>query len=412
MSLAPDSRHKQAGTSPDLGGIRIARISTVPFFVIAQLSTQIETLGDCGAVVTVISSHGPELMHMNRMKNAAWKVIEIPRSFAPLKDVVAMFQLFRLFRREGIQIAHSTTPKAGILTALAAYLARVPVRVHTFTGQPWVSLSGFKRWVVRGCDRLIGVLNTACYADSGSQRDFLLAQGLLKAGKLSVIGNGSLAGVDVLRFSKDRFPPERCVAVRSSIGIPEHVAVLLFVGRITAEKGVREMMAAYAALKSSGSDAHLVIVGNFDDDGGLPGIITRDEISQHPDTHIVGYTDCPESYMAIADILCLPSYREGFGTVVIEAAAMGVPTVGTRIYGLTDAVDEGQTGLLVAPRNSEVLFAALQILLKDVPMRERMGRLAMQRAHTFFDARTVNSAVVQNYISLMRQEGVGQDSVS
>jgi glycosyltransferase involved in cell wall biosynthesis len=172
------------------------------------------------------------------------------------------------------------------------------------------------------------------------------------------------------------------------------------------------MMAAYAALKSSGSDAHLVIVGNFDDDGGLPGIITRDEISQHPDTHIVGYTDCPESYMAIADILCLPSYREGFGTVVIEAAAMGVPTVGTRIYGLTDAVDEGQTGLLVAPRNSEVLYAALQILLKDVPMRERMGRLAMQRAHTFFDARTVNSAVVQNYISLMRQEGVGQDSVS
>lgn len=384
-----------------LAGIRIARISTVPFFIIAQLAAQIETLVARGAEVTIVSSDGPELQGRNPIDGTCWTAIEIPRSLTPFKDLLALLRLFLFFRRTRTQIAHSTTPKAGLLTALAAYLAGVPVRVHTFTGQPWVNMRGFKRWLVRDCDRLIGALNTVCYADSPSQRGFLLEQGLLTPGKLKVIGSGSLAGVDVDRFSRAHFPVESCVALRHSLGIEAHTPVLLFVGRITAEKGVRELMQAFAGLKLQGSAAHLLIVGHFDDEGGMPGSITPEEITQHADTHIIGYTQRPEAYMAIADILCLPSYREGFGTVVIEAAALGVPTVGSHIYGLSDAVVQGETGLLVAPRDSGALQTTLQRLLADGALRARMGVAAMQRAHALFDAKRVNASIVQDYVSLL-----------
>jgi glycosyltransferase involved in cell wall biosynthesis len=384
-----------------LEGVRIARISTVPFFIIAQLAAQVEALVAQGAAVTIVSSDGPELRGRNPIAGAHWTAIEIPRSLSPFKDLLALLRLFFFFKRTRTQIAHSTTPKAGLLTALAAYLAGVPVRVHTFTGQPWVNMRGFKRWLVRGCDRLIGLLNTVCYADSPSQREFLLAEGLLTPGKLKVIGAGSLAGVDVDRFSRARFSAESCVALRQSLGIGAHIPVLLFVGRITAEKGIRELMQAFAGVKRQGSTAHLLIVGQFDDDGGMPGSITREEITRHADAHIIGYTERPEAYMAIADILCLPSYREGFGTVVIEAASLGVPTVGSHIYGLSDAVKQGETGLLVDPRDSASLQAALLQLLADDALRARMGLAARQRAYTLFDAKRVNAAVVQDYASLL-----------
>ena len=388
----------------DLTGVRVARISTVPFFVIAQLKTQIEELTALGAEVTVVSSDGPELHGPGLIHGVNWKVLEIARSLSPIKDLFSLVLLYKFFRSSGIHIAHSTTPKAGLLTAIAAYLAGVPVRVHTFTGQPWVNMHGIKRWVVRGCDRLIGLLNTTCYADSMSQRDFLVECGLLKPDQISVIGAGSLAGVDVGRFSKAHFPSELCQELRKSLGIPQTAPVLLFVGRITSEKGVRELIQAFAGLKRSGSLAHLVIVGGFDNTGGVPGSITPEEITGHQDTHIVGYTACPEAYMAIADLLCLPSYREGFGTVVIEAAAMGLPTVGTQIYGLSDAVLNGQTGILVAPRQSEALQAALQTLLADDELRSRMGELAKLRAKSLFDAKIVNQAVVLQYLDLLTRQ--------
>lgn len=404
--------HLTSGRPLDLTGVRVARISTVPFFVIAQLKTQIEGLAALGAEVTIVSSDGPELHGPALIHGVDWRVLEIARSLSPLRDLCSLVHLYWFFRRSGIHVAHSTTPKAGLVTAIAAYLARVPVRVHTFTGQPWVSMRGVKRWAVRSCDRLIGLLNTTCYADSASQRDFLVEEGLLKPARISVIGAGSLAGVDVDRFSAEHFPSARCQELRISLGIPQAAPVLLFVGRITSEKGVRELMQAFAGLKRNASLAHLVIVGGFDDAGGLPGRITSEEIARQQDTHIVGYTQCPEAYMAMADVLCLPSYREGFGTVVIEAAAMGLPTVGTRIYGLSDAVLNGQTGILVTPRDSQALQAALQTLLTDDELRSRMGELAKQRARSLFDAKAVNHAVVRQYLDLLIRQHILKDTTS
>lgn len=390
------------GTKPEaLTGVHIARISTVPFFVVSQLKHQIESLSASGAQVTVVTSTGPELAALENLPGVACAPIDIPRSISPWRDLQALIRLFRFFRREHIDIAHSTTPKAGLLTAVAALLAGVPIRLHTFTGQPWLSMRGVKRSLARGSDWLIGKLNTRCYADSESQRRFLVEQGVIDAKQLFVIGAGSLAGVDLERFNPGRFSSQEREATRHAIGIQAATAVLLFVGRITVDKGVHELLEAFRELKAAGSSAHLVFVGRFDSDSGVEGGISRHDIEGVRDAHIVGHTECPEAYMAIADILCLPSYREGFGTVVIEAAAMGVPTVGTDIYGLSDAVVDGETGILVPPQDSAALAMALTALLCDERKRKQMGVAAKRRVEELFSANEVNGKVIEEYCHLL-----------
>lgn len=386
-----------------LAGIRIARISTVPFFVATQLKNQIKTLGELGAKVTIICSDGPDMASLNGLSGVNCLTIDIPRSISPLRDILALIHLFVFFKRKHIQIVHSTTPKAGLLTAVAAFLAGVPIRLHTFTGQPWVNMVGLKRWLIRGCDKLVGLLNSRCYADSASQRQFLVDQGLVSGERLFVIGSGSIAGVDIARFNSNHFSKNDCILMRQKIGIPNNSPVLLFIGRITADKGARELMRAFSLIKNRSDDPHLVFVGPFDEGSGVSGSISKDEIVNMPNVHFIGYSNCPESYLAIADILCLPSYREGFGTVVIEAAAMSVPTIGTDIYGLSDAIVNGETGLLVPLRNAEELAKAIETLLANKELRVQMGEAAKIRAHTEFDSKIVSKLLLEEYCFLLKE---------
>lgn len=383
-------------------GISLARVATVPYFVVSQLSGQLDAIVRSGMDVSVISSDGPEL---GKLKSGALPIrtitVEIARSISLAKDVLALWRLFFLFRRERFDIVHSTNPKAGLIAAVAGLFAGVPVRLHTFTGQPWVNLHGPVRWGARLADSLIGRLNTQCYADSESQRQFLIEQGVISPDRVSVIGAGSIAGVDLERFNVARFSVQERAHMRVKLGIPVGVPVLLFVGRITADKGVRELLLAFHELKQTGSHAHLVFVGPFDLERSTGKEITRSAIDAIPHTHIVGYSEQPEIYMAIADILCLPSYREGFGTVVIEAAAMAVPTVGTNIYGLSDAVVNGGTGILVPPRDSTALRRALSGLLDDPARCGAMGVAAKHRAEQLFDAKKINEIVIAEYCRLL-----------
>ena len=391
-------------TSPSLAGIRIARISSVPFFIATQLKQQIALLGELGAHVTVVSQGGPAFEVFEKMRGIHCEVIGIVRAISPYRDVLALLHLFLFFKKNRTQIAHSTTPKAGLLTAIAAYLAGVPVRLHTYTGQPWVNLRGVKGWLARSSDILVGRLNTCCYADSLSQREFLIEQKILSAERLFVIASGSLAGVDLQRFDSVRFSISERESMRISLGIPASAPVLLFVGRITEDKGVRELLRAFEILKAVFHELHLILVGPLDHESGMAGAIAKKEITQIKGVHSVGFSMTPETYMAIADVLCLPSYREGFGTVVIEAAAMGLPTVGSDIYGLTDAVLNEETGLLVPPKDGDALAVAISRLLDDSVLRNKMGEAARLRAHLLFDQQKINIQMAQAYVSLLRQK--------
>ncbi len=377
--------------------MRICRIVTVPFTFATLLYDQLKYIAQQGIELTLISSPGEILDEIGTSLHLRYRPVEMARAPAPWRDFLSLLALVRLFRRKRFDIVHSSTPKAGLLTALAGALARVPVRMHTFTGQVWVGMGGVSRAMMRGCDWLIGHLNTQCYADSQSQRDFLVKERLVSPSRISVLGAGSISGVDLGRFDPSSFKGERRAAQRRDLKVSEKSLVILFVGRLTKDKGICELISTFQMLQVDREDVELVLVGPFEPDRDpLPEETVR-ELSQNPRIHAVGFSREPEKYMGIADLFCLPSYREGFGSVVIEAAAMGVPAVVSRVVGLVDAVVDRETGLLVPPKDPEALRRALTEMLSEPATRHRMGRAARERAMRDFDAQIVNRRLVEEY---------------
>ncbi len=382
--------------------MRIARIATVPFFLQHHLRAQICATAAAGHEVTLISSDGPEVQDLKTIAGVRFIEVEIPRQISPLRDFVALWRLFRLFRREKFDVVHSTTPKAGMLSAIAAHLARVPVRLHTFTGQVWMEKRGLVRILAKGGDRVTAALNTQCYADSYSQRDFIVAEKVATPEQVQVIGAGSLAGVDVQRFDPAPWAARKD-ALRAGLGLADNTKVITFIGRLTKDKGLEELVAAFKRLRAKGSDCLLLLVGPQDTEWATLSPDTREAIEQDARIRAVGYSSEPERFLAVTDLFCLPSYREGFGNVVIEAAAMGVPTVGTDIVGLRDSIVDGETGILVPPKDALALAGAIEQLLADEGHRRAMGEKARTRAISSFDARRVNAAVIAEYQRLWAQ---------
>ena len=381
--------------------LKIARVATVPIFVVAHLRKQLQYLTEAGADVHVITSDGEHSNEVRDIKDITFSIVNIPRKIDLINDFIGLIALFLIFRRKQFDIIHSTTPKAGLLCALAGKLAGNKVRLHTFTGQPWATMNGFKSLLLKNCDKLIGFLNTKCYADSNSQMEFLIANGIVSKRKISVLGEGSVAGIDLKRFRRDRYSDEEISEFKSSIGLPLGSKVILFVGRITADKGIKELVGAFNTLCATYADTYLVLVGPLEEDGRLALSAINPLTSQR--VKFLGFSNEPEKYMRMADILCLPSYREGFGTVVIEAAAMGTPTVGTSIYGLTDAVVHEKSGLLVPVRDEEALASALSLLLDDDALRLKMATYAQNRAEEKFDTAVVSKCLVDEYEALSRK---------
>lgn len=377
--------------------MKIARIATVPFFLYNHLREQVAAIAAAGHEVVLISSGGEETGRLQQIPGVRFQEIEIPRKISPLRDLRALWRLYRFFRRERFDVMHSTTPKAGMLCAIAAWLARIPLRLHTFTGQPWVELHGPVRFVAKAGDWITSHLNTLCYADSLSQRDFIVTEGICSEDRIRVPGAGSLAGVDLGRFDPEKWKAAR-ETTRRELEIPPGSKVVTFIGRITRDKGVGELRAAFDALRKRGLQCTLLLIGPEDAADGTLHSHTGGK--QDADVRYIGYSKEPERYLAVTDVFCLPSYREGFGNVVIEAAAMGVPAVGTDIVGLRDAISDGNTGLLVPVKNVTALADALGKLLEDDGLRHAMGEQARKRAVAEFDARRVSAMVLEEYLRL------------
>ncbi len=381
--------------------MKIARIATVPFFLQNHLRDQICAIVAAGHEVTLVSSNGSEVSLLTAIPGTRFFHIEIPRKISPLRDLLALWELFKLFRRERYDIVHSTTPKAGMLTAIAAYLARIPVRLHTFTGQPWMEMRGILRYVAKAGDRVTAALNTQCYADSFSQREFIIEEHVATPVQIRVLGAGSLAGVNLQRFNPDKWATRKA-SVLAELGFNSGTKVITFIGRMTKDKGIDELVTAFEAVHESGIECVLLLVGPRDTDWDTLSAAVRHSIENNSNIRRIGYSSEPEKYLAITDIFCLPSYREGFGNVVIEAAAMGVTTVGTDIVGLRDAIVDGETGVLVPPKDHKALASALAALMADEQRRKAMGEKARARAVSLFDAQKVNAAVVEEYQKLWK----------
>ncbi len=384
-----------------LHNIRVARVSTIPFSMLTQLRPHLEVITESGGELIIIASDDELANELRQLDSGTFKPVFIAREISVVTDIVSVFKLWKLFRKHRFHIVHSITPKAGLLCAIASRLAGVPIRLHTYTGQPWVTMSGIKKFIVKLCDKLTSILNTQCYTDSFSQRDFLIKNKVGSIEKIKVLGSGSLAGIDLSRFTPNNFSSVQIKEMRASLDLSETTLVFLFVGRITQDKGIFELLEATGQLLASGFDIALVIVGPFEQEFEQQIRPLAEKFGQNR-VKFTGFRKDPERFMAMSDVLCIPSYREGFGTVVIEAAALGLPAIGSKIYGLTDAVVDGETGLLVEPKNVTQLIEAMKNLLTDPQLRKRLGENARKRAIKEFDSKKHAELLVMDYKDLLK----------
>ena len=372
---------------------KICFVATIPAAVNSFLRDHIQAAAEIYSVTVVCNSEDKYLLEG---LNAKIVFLPIERKPSPLKDLLVLYQLIKLFRREKFDIVHSHFPKTGFLGMLAAWLTCVPIRINTFHGEVWAIRSGWQRKTLKLFDQLIGLLATTILVVSSSQQKFLEKEGILPEGKATIIGAGSICGIDSARFHPDQNVK---IKMRNNLGIAQEATVILFLGRLNRDKGMLDLAAAFDTLAKKHKDLVLLLVGAQED-------VAYSQIQEicHAELdrlHYVSFTPTPELYMMAADIFCLPSYREGFAMTIIESAACGIPSVASRIYGITDPVVENKTGLLFTAGDVLDLTQSLLTLIVDKSLCQQLGEGARLRAIDLYSSYKITEEVLAFYAGLL-----------
>lgn len=366
---------------------KIIRAITVPLSLCFCRDVMIK-MRAMGYHMVAVTSPGPELDSLRR--DDGFHCVEVPmeRHISPLSDLLSLVRLIGVFRKERPWVVHSMTPKAGLLCMVAAWLTRVPVRVHTFTGLVWPTATGLKRRVLMMTDRITCACATHVIPEGQGVMDDLRRGGITRK-PMRVLGYGNVMGVDMARFSTARFAQhKRC-----------GVFTFLFVGRMVRDKGINELVAAFVRLNAEHPSTRLVLVGNYersldpvsDDTQGL--ICTNDAIEA------VGPKrgdDLVRAYAA-ADCFVMPSYREGFPNTVLEAGAMGLPSIVTDINGSREIIENEKNGLIVPSKNANALYDAMERILTDDDARETMKENAREMIASRFERGFVQKCQIEFY---------------
>jgi glycosyltransferase involved in cell wall biosynthesis len=321
----------------------------------------------------------------------------IVRKISLWSDIKSLCAFYLQLRSSRPTVLHTLTPKAGLIGLVAAYLADTPIRVHTFTGQVWVTRRGAIRWLLKSADRFISLLATDLIVDSPSQRKFLIEQGVVDAKKSVVLGIGSICGVDTHRFAPSLISRQ---LLRDEMGVKNDVLVCLFLGRLNRDKGILDLATAFSKLDLKNHRVELWVVGP--DEERIFEQMQRIIRGASNSIRRIGYTSEPEKYMQAADLFCLPSYREGFGSSVIEAASCGLPSLVSRIYGLTDAVVEGDTGWMHEPGDADDLLNKLTEILSNPEDMKKKSRNAQAYVTRYFEQSQITGKMLDFYIKRLR----------
>ncbi len=363
-------------------------INTVPKDFLHHMAPYIKALITAGnRVVLVSNGRGDCLTNLINIKKDYFDC-SIARRPSLKSDINSLIKIYKVIVSIKPKIIHTISPKAGFLGALAGFFALVPVRIHTFTGQVWANKKGPTRIMLKFLDKTTSLLCTHLLADSESQKKFLVKNGVSNDKKIDVLGYGSVCGVDHDRFRKN-YHIRRCMREKYSIG--ESAIVFLFLGRLNRDKGVYDLLQAFQMLNNS-VNKWLIFVGPCEDEDLLKMLL-----SIEGNVIYQNYTSTPEYYYWMSDVLCLPSYREGFGNVIIEGAAASLPCIASRIYGVTDAVEEGYSGLLHQVGNVHDIRSCLEFWIRDSKKIADFGEKARQRVSEKFNTKNLVKEFLQMY---------------
>lgn len=339
-----------------------------------------------------------------RSKGISFLQMPIERTIAPVRDLVSLWRLCRAMRTLRPAVTNVGTPKAGLLGGFAAWLNRVPCRFYTLHGLRFETTSGIKRWLLICAERLACSFAHRVLCVSRSVREKAIACGLIRPERTVVLGSGSCNGVDVSRFEATPKMMRCAVQLRRQLGIPLQAPVLLFVGRLTRDKGIPELTKAFSQLVVRFPELRLLLVGCFEDGDPLP-LDTRRFLETHPQVVFAGPVNDTASYYATADILVLPSHREGLPTVVLEAQAAGIPVVGASSTGIVDIVVHGETGLLFQVGDVQALAAAIARLLTDAHLANKLRLAGQEQVKREFQQERIWDALYGEYLAILETKG-------
>lgn len=325
--------------------------------------------------------------------------VEMKRGIS-LSGVGAFFKIKKILKKNRFDLVQYSTPNASLYTALAARLAGIPVRLYCQWGIVYVGMKGFKRALFKREEKLVCKLSTWVEPDSRRNLEFAHKEGLYPAGKGSVIWNGSSCGVDLNKFDISK-KEDYYKRIREAYSIPPGAFVFGFVGRITRDKGINELLEAYRRIRAEYQNAYLILVGRHEVDKTINREL-YDWSNSDPGVLYTGYSNAVEEWLSAMDCFVLPSYREGFAMSIIEAEAMGIPAIVTDIPGLADAVLPGETGLLVKKADTDALYAAMKRMLSEAKQYVGKGHAFVKEN---YERRKLFRYMLEDRETLLKENG-------
>ncbi|WP_067151787.1 glycosyltransferase family 4 protein [Pseudotamlana agarivorans] len=378
---------------------KIIRITTVPTSLGILLKGQLNFMSKYYEVLGVSSSGANnELESVSLQEKVPVIPIEMTRKITPIKDLLAVWELYKLFKKEQPFIVHSHTPKAGTLSMIASKLAGTPHRLHTIAGLPLVEAKGLKRILLNSVEKLTYSCATKIYPNSVGLKNIILKHKFTRLEKLKVIANGSSNGIETAYFNPSLFDNEFIQNFRKELNINEDDFVFVFAGRLVKDKGVNELVSAYNKLKKP--NVKLLLIGTYENELDPLHIDTKMAIENNNTIITPGWVNDVRPYFAISNALTFPSYREGFPNTVMQAAAMQIPCIVTDINGCNEIIKEGETGIIIPTKSTDALYDAMVYMLNNQKEAKQMGLLSRQLMISKFERKEVWNALLQEYNQL------------
>jgi len=361
---------------------KLIRITTAPMALKYLLKGQMSFMSKNSFDVIMISADGQELNDVIESEKCKHFIVPFTRKITIIKDLYATYKLYRILIREKPDIVHTHTPKAGIVGMLASYFARVPARLHTVAGLPLVETTGFKRFILNYVEQLTYRCSTMVYPNSFGLKEIILKNRFTTKNKLKIIGNGSSNGIDTSYFDPELFLSLENNTLKSELGVESNDFVFIFVGRVVSDKGINELVEAFDRFCILEQDIKLLIVGPLEDELDPLNKQTKLLINNNDKIILAGYQNDVRPYFAISDSLVFPSYREGFPNVVMQAGAMGLPSIVSDINGCNEIIVNNNNGLIIRVKSAPAIYDAMIKITSDKHLFNKL-RLNSRKSITF-----------------------------
>ncbi len=381
---------------------KIIRTSTIALSLNVLLKGQLRFLNSYFTVIA-LSGKDANLIEVAQREDVKTISVSISRPIRLFKDITSLINLYLVFKKEKPQLVHSITPKAGLLTMIAAYFAKVPVRVHSFTGLIFPSKTGVFQKLLIAMDKLLCYFATHIYPEGEGVKKDLLAYSITKK-PLQIIANGNINGIDTTYFNANKFTNSENTTLKKNLNIQPTDFVYIFVGRLVKDKGINELVEAFVQLNKA--HVKLLLVGPLEQelDPLAPKTLQKIKDSEHIIT--TGYQTDVRPYFAISNALVFPSYREGFPNVVMQAGAMGLPSIVSNINGCNEIISEAKNGLIIPSKNSDKLYVAMSKLVADKSLYKKLASNARNMITERYEQKLVWNAILQEYNNLLKNYNV------